>query len=93
MDLWGIEDMNMNEDWGCYRSNVSFIKVVFRENHFTRFFVVFLWLILFTIYTKCCKLKCRDVLNHWFGCFCCRRGKKTISSLPNENYDDGKKIS
>eukprot|EP00943_MAST-04B_sp_MAST-4B-sp1_P009893 g9893.t1 len=87
------EDMNMNEDWGCYRSNVSFIKVVFRENHFTRFFVVFIWLILFTTYTKCCKLKYKDALNHWCRCFCCcRKRKKNSFPASNDNNYQSKKM-
>ena len=83
------EDMNMHEDWGCYRSNVSFVKVLFRENHITRFIVVVIWLILFTIYTKCCKLKCKDVMKHWFGCcFCCcnsNNNNKKIQSSDDAN--------
>ena len=71
------EDMNMHEDWGCFRSNISFVKVIFRENHLTRFVVVVVWLILFTLHKNCCELKC-----------CCKRKK---GDNLNCNPDQGNK--
>ena len=71
------EDMNMHEDWGYFRSNISFVKVIFRENHLTRFVIVVVWLILFTLHKNCCELKC-----------CCKRKK---GDNLNCNPDQGNK--
>ena len=68
----------MHEDWGYFRSNISFVKVIFRENHLTRFVIVVVWLILFTLHKNCCDLKC-----------CCKKKKgdnlNCNSEQPNKN--------